>query len=299
MTYPASDVNTTNMDAGTDFPATARTDLLDLSTKFNLLRNHLSPLAAATNCDAAGNLGLGVVPSAWSGMHSMEVGPMVITSDVNSAHTGINYYNTPYNGGSALYKASGYAANYWQNKATGSHVWQIAPAGTAGSPITFTQEMTLDASGTLTATRFSGNGAQQIGEICMFAVNSAPTGFLKANGASLSTTTYAALFAVIGYTYGGAGASFTLPDLRGEFIRGFDDARGVDAGRTIGSAQAEAFKSHAHTQTSTSSTGGGYVTQKLALGAIGSETGDNNPTQAAGGAETRPRNIALLACIKY
>ena len=40
-----------------------------------------------------------------------------------------------------------------------------------------------------------------------------PSGFLECNGASVSTATYAALFAVIGYTYGGSGASFNLPDL--------------------------------------------------------------------------------------
>jgi microcystin-dependent protein len=40
-----------------------------------------------------------------------------------------------------------------------------------------------------------------------------PSGFLECNGASVSTSTYAALFAVIGYTYGGSGASFNLPDL--------------------------------------------------------------------------------------
>ena len=40
-----------------------------------------------------------------------------------------------------------------------------------------------------------------------------PSGFLECNGASVSTSTYAALFAVVGYTYGGSGASFNLPDL--------------------------------------------------------------------------------------
>ena len=45
-----------------------------------------------------------------------------------------------------------------------------------------------------------------------------PSGFLECNGASVSTSTYAALFAVIGYTYGGSGASFTLPDLQDRTI---------------------------------------------------------------------------------
>ena len=66
-----------------------------------------------------------------------------------------------------------------------------------------------------------------------------PTGWLKCNGALLSRTTYAALFAVIGTTYGAGDGSttFALPDLRGEFLRGLDDGRGVDGGRALGSAQ--------------------------------------------------------------
>ena len=47
---------------------------------------------------------------------------------------------------------------------------------------------------------------------------SIPSGFLECNGASISTTTYASLFAIIGYTYGGSGASFLLPDLQDRTI---------------------------------------------------------------------------------
>lgn len=53
------------------------------------------------------------------------------------------------------------------------------------------------------------------GVISQFAGASAPTGYLLCTGQSLSTTTYAALFAVIGYTYGGSGSSFNLPNLQG------------------------------------------------------------------------------------
>lgn len=52
------------------------------------------------------------------------------------------------------------------------------------------------------------------GTIVPWGTATPPSGFLECAGASVSTTTYAALFAVIGYTYGGSGASFTLPDLR-------------------------------------------------------------------------------------
>lgn len=82
------------------------------------------------------------------------------------------------------------------------------------------------------------------GAVMYFAGRNAPTGWLKANGAAVSRTTYAALFAAIGTTYGaGDGRStFNLPDLRAEFLRGWDDGRGIDSGRAFGSAQSDAIR---------------------------------------------------------
>ena len=154
------------------------------------------------------------------------------------------------------------------------------------------------------------------GCVAHFAMSSAPVGWLKANGALVSRTTYAALFAAIGTTFGvGDGSTtFTLPDLRGEFLRGWDDGRGVDSGRVFGSAQAAEFGSHTHTGTAVSAgdhthPGGAGTGTGPAGGAAGgivqkytSSAGAHTHTlsiAATGGAETRPRNIALLACIKY
>ena len=172
------------------------------------------------------------------------------------------------------------------------------------------------------------------GAVVHFARNTAPTGWLKANGAAVSRTTYSALFAAIGTTYGAGDGSttFNLPDLRGEFLRGWDDARGADSGRTFGSFQGSANLSHDHTGT-TSTNGnhnhniagnqGGATqilgTQSGSVAGIGPGTsgsyvnsyggnviiqaaGDHNhtfTTSASGSTESRPRNIALLACIKY
>jgi microcystin-dependent protein len=142
------------------------------------------------------------------------------------------------------------------------------------------------------------------GAVIYHASSTPPTGFIKANGASLSTSTYAALFAAIGYTFGGSGGSFNVPDLRGEFLRGWDDSRGVDSGRSFGSAQADEFKSHTHTGSSLAAgtiwlsryqlSGGTWPNEK-----DGNTSGTGSPTGATGGTETRPRNVALLACIKY
>ena len=95
----------------------------------------------------------------------------------------------------------------------------------------------------LATTAFVGAECQiaaPVGSVYTFAGTAVPVGWLKCNGALLSRTTYASLFAVIGTTYGAGDGSttFALPDLRGEFVRGADDGRGVDAGRVLGSAQA-------------------------------------------------------------
>ena len=65
------------------------------------------------------------------------------------------------------------------------------------------------------------------GFVMAYAMNSsAPLGWLACDGSSVSTTTYANLFAALGYAYGGSGANFNLPDFRAMFLRGFDNSRG-------------------------------------------------------------------------
>ncbi|ABM38604.1 phage tail-collar fiber domain-containing protein [Polaromonas naphthalenivorans] len=185
--------------------------------------------------------------------------------------------------------------------------------------------------------------AGQPGHINYTARSTAPPGWLKANGAGISRTAYAALFAAIGTTFGvGDGFNtFNLPDLRGEFIRGWDDGRGVDGSRSLGSSQAGETASHGHTG-STSAAGihahgvndpghshqvtqeGGrntslayqngpnsafrgevstlLETTRNATGIGISENGNHSHTvtiSATGGSETRPRNLALLAVIKF
>ncbi len=136
----------------------------------------------------------------------------------------------------------------------------------------------------------------EVGSVIFVAKNTAPTGYLKANGAAVSRTTYAALFAAIGTTFGAGDGSttFILPDLRGEFVRGWDDGRGVDSGRAFGSSQADDFKSHSHNIPYSD----GYSLTNLTAERSGVQDG-TYPTSVAGGTETRPRNVALLSCIKY
>lgn len=145
----------------------------------------------------------------------------------------------------------------------------------------------------------TGGGGGSTGQVAMFAMSTAPTGWLKANGALVSRTTYAALFAAIGTTHGiGDGSTtFALPDARGEFLRGWDDSRGVDAGRVFGSAQAGQMPSHTHSVGD--GIGSGSPTSGLNYG-NGATIGNTGATGGtSNGSENRPRNVALLACIKY
>ncbi|MXO72865.1 phage tail protein [Alteraurantiacibacter buctensis] len=144
--------------------------------------------------------------------------------------------------------------------------------------------------GTLSATAAS----TLTGEIKTWPTNSAPAGYLECSGAAVSRTTYSALFAVIGTTFGSGDGSttFNLPNLRGEFVRGWDNGRGVDSGRAFGSAQSDELEAHTHTYSTPTTVGAGYP------GGSGGGFGGGYSTGSTGGTETRPRNIALMYIIK-
>jgi len=190
------------------------------------------------------------------------------------------------------------------------------------------QMLQTNGSGALSFTTVQG---VPTGSVFCMAVAVIPSGYLECNGdQTVSRTTYAALFAVIGTQYGaGNGSStFGIPDLRGEFVRGFDNGRGVDSGRSIGSSQGDLFGSHDHdadaSATSNVSDPGhrhpsrGYGTDDDGGNQFtGSGNNDvrNNAIEDAttgisvatnvsidvdneGGGETRPRNIAMMYIIK-
>lgn len=120
-----------------------------------------------------------------------------------------------------------------------------------------------------------------------------PTGYLEANGGAVSRTTYSDLWQALGSPNTGDGSTtFNLPDLRGEFVRGWDHGRGVDVDRTLLSWQEDQFKSHHHS-VYVMAPGGGYAAYSNVAGPRTVDTSD------VGGIETRPRNIALMPIIKW
>ena len=161
------------------------------------------------------------------------------------------------------------------------------------------------------------------GAVMPFAMNAAPSGWLAANGAAVSRTTYAALFTAIGTTYGAGdgNTTFALPDLRGYFVRGSgtNSADGTASG-AFGQRQTDAFASHnhpassntegAHTHTYSDKFIQGGFNQTASSGSAQYSVTENRNTGSAGAhthtitigsngdTETRPKNIALLYCIK-
>lgn len=161
-------------------------------------------------------------------------------------------------------------------------------------------------------------GAAPVGSVTALASSVVPDGWLACDGADVSRTDYADLFGVIGETFGtGDGSStFLLPDLRGEFIRGLDNGRGVDASRALGSEQGDAIRnitgrwknSQANTRPGTSVPEDSGVFSKS--GSYGYKYGGGDmsisewmnldvSTQVPTAEENRPRNVALAYIIKY
>lgn len=190
--------------------------------------------------------------------------------------------------------------------------------------------------------KFAEKGAHA-GDVKFTRRSTPPAGWLKANGAAVSRSAYPELDAAIyvgnaenasaldGYrctnpaspstSRSTTGSYIVIPDARGEFIRGWDDGRGVDAGRSLGSAQSSQNLAHNHTATTGNSGGHNHtvprasdagsgpslafrrVTTPASEETISTSTDGvhNHPVtvNSSGGPEARPRNIAWLAIIKY
>ncbi len=160
------------------------------------------------------------------------------------------------------------------------------------------------------------------GAIVPYAGTTAPSGYLMADGSAVSRTTYAALFAAIGTSFGSGDGSttFNLPDLRGKFMRGVSGSSGIDpdassriasapggnTGNNVGTLQADAFQGHHHKSHQSLINPGSTPAINLPYPGPGNNNdvvaepitdGVNGTPRTA--SETRPVNINVNYLIKY
>lgn len=150
-----------------------------------------------------------------------------------------------------------------------------------------------------------------------------PPGYIKANGALLARTgggAYPKLTAAFlggglkvvteavwtagakgSYSQGDESTNYRIPELRGEFLRGWDDGKGVDTGRVVGTNQADANKSHTHTVPTSYDNGSVNSASGLYLSGDSSTKkwmAASDAIDLSGETEARPRNVAVLWCIR-
>lgn len=167
----------------------------------------------------------------------------------------------------------------------------FVPVNKAGDTMTGALTLSADPASALQAstkqyvdTQIASVGGASVpaGAIMAFYRSTPPTGWLECNGQSAAAYPNLVALGII-----------NTPDLRGEFVRGWDNGKGTDPGRSLGSAQAQDIQPHTHSYT----TYGRLVAASESPGGTFANTTTSN-TGSTGGTETRPRNIALMYCIK-
>jgi microcystin-dependent protein len=162
---------------------------------------------------------------------------------------------------------------------------------------------------TISALQAASAATAPVGSIMAWTDSTPPANYLECNGAAISRATYSALFTKLGTRFGSGDGSttFNLPDLRGEFLRGWDHGRGVDpdaasrtnrgdgtTGDNVGTKQGHQIVSHEHS-----------LPREAGDGLDTVFAGKQNAvytyinTTSVGGNETRPRNVGLMFCVRY
>lgn len=192
--------------------------------------------------------------------------------------------------------------------------YSISSSSTSTSAVQIFRRHSYNNAGVRTWQPWESAGPVPVGSTIWINGTTAPPGFLKENGALISRANFPALYAYAaasgnivseatwsggstgGFSTGDLTTTFRLPDARGEFIRAYDDSRGVDAGRAIAAHQADSLKDHTHVYNQPTSFGASGA----AAGILGTSTPANTGSPSTGAAaETRGRNNAKLACIKF
>jgi len=219
--------------------------------------------------DSSGNLGLGVTPSAWiSSGKAIDIagfGSVAQTSSGSLASSFNAYQNSA---GNWIYKTTNAAAQYQCGlSGLGQHAWFTAASGTAGNAITFTQAMTLDASGNLGIGTTSPNNklslagyttSQQIAEIYASKSGTASTNIGSGAAIQLANSTSSKSVLIQGsddtlqfWANGGSWNERARIDSSGNLLVGKTDPSAAVVGTTITAAGLSRFTNSASTNTTT------------------------------------------------
>lgn len=269
---------------------------------------------------------------------------VTIDSTVDALVDGLTFYVLPHqtNTGSATLKVGAFAAKPWRPKPGTDFVANdvLANVPTMVRYHLAGDQFISDNTGYHVHSLIPGllstyalNNLIPVGAVMPYPIDTVPAGWLHCNGQSVARADYPALFAKIGYKYGGSGASFNLPDYRGEFLRGDEYGRGTDpdvgsrtdrgdgtTGGEVGTKQGGQVQSHAHSASSGAAgahthttnghstftfpvqVGGPLATFLVGVGnntaghTLSSAGNHVHPitVNAAGGYETRPRNVSVM-----
>jgi hypothetical protein len=256
-----------------------------------------------------------------NGIFALQVGSAIgATKRVAGTDPGLSMTTVFANAGTQLVSSNGSCPGYTpaSNDVRKLHV-VITPS--AGSPITVSPDLTINSvPNAMVAETLQGQTPAQMipaGSILNFSGLTCPTGYVLANGSTLSATTYSSLASVYvngsNYLYGGTVASgnFTLPDFRGIFLRGagsngqISAANGSAFSGTLGTYQTDMYQGHL-TQLYGNAGSGNVNGTASVSGTSGNgfnsgpnSIGDGTNGNPRYGAETRPANLAVTYCIKY
>ena len=213
-----------------------------------------------TMCEGGGNVGIGVTPSAWRSTNkALQVGSY---SSLTSSSAGdLQLFNNAYinSGGANIYQSNGFATRYEQYQ--GVHAWYTAPSGTAGNAITFTQAMTLDASGNLLIGQTASTNGNLLTGYAFNYNSGASQFFIGHQTGTASGTTYA------GYSYNGTLiGSITQNGTTGVLYNITSDYRLKESVQPIanGLARVNALKPSSYKWKADGSNGEGFIAHELA-----------------------------------
>ena len=295
--------------AGTDTLSSSRTTINDNFTNLNngKIENSTTSVAAITTLSNLVTVGTLTSGSLGSGFTAVVVarggtGSTTLSSNQVLLGNGTGNIGTVSGWGSSgqfLTSGGGVAAPTWTTSAvslsdnytwTGTHTFNTATTThNGGFAIATSSQFGVD-----------GGGLAPPGSILAYASTTAPAGWLLANGASYPTASFARLFTVIGYKYGGSGANFNVPDIQNRNI--------LMASTTVNLAQTGGEANHtlliaempSHNHSATRDTGAGNDAGQALTGGGGTESALTISSTGGDGAHNvLDPYIVLYYIIKY